>query len=400
MSVCAVNPAEGFVTRLLDYVDCQAQTLGAGGYQALGTPGSTVSLMMGGLLTIFIALFGYRVLLGYRPGLRDGVGAILRVGIVFTLAFSWPAYRTLIYDVALKGPAELANQIGVPAGLPGSDGGLVARLDGADQAFIALAALGTGAGGPAATTGAMQPSRQSISVFDPLALGLARVIYLVGAVGALAAMRLVAGIMLALGPFFAAFLLFESTRGLFEGWIRVLAGAALGALGVAVVLGVELALIEPWLGQLIAWRAAGYSIAGAPTELLVVSLVFALSILAVVIGAWRLTVGFGLPAAWRTAPARLVETVRRVNGSLAPVMRGQAVPTERSRATLVADAMTATMRRELAGGTGHALAPRRAEPHDAGRAQAASAARTPLGQSYRRARTRLSASAARRDKSS
>jgi len=399
MSVCAANPTDGFATRLLDYVDCQAQTIGAGGYQALGAPGSTLSLMMGGLLIIFIALFGYRMLLGQTPGLRDGVGAIVKIGIVFTLAFSWPAYRTLIYDVALKGPAELASQIGRPAGLPGSDGGLVARLDGADQAFVALAALGTGAGGPIAATGAAQASRQGVSVFDPLALGLARLIYLVGAVGALAAMRLVAGIMLALGPFFIAFLLFEGTRGLFEGWIRVLAGAALGALGVAVVLGVELALIEPWLAQLLAWRTAGYSIAGAPTELLVVSLVFAISILAVLIAAWRLTVGFGLPAAWRAAPARLIAAVQHAT-RLVPTVRNRTDTVERSRAIAVANAVASTMRREFAGGAGHALAPRRAEPHDAGRAQMASPARTPLGQSYRRARTRLSASTARRDKSS
>ena len=70
-------------------------------------------------------------------------------------------------------------------------------------------------------------------------------------------MRLVAGLLLALGPFFIAFLLFDGTRGLFEGWLRVLGGAALGALGTAIVLGVELALLEPWLADLLACRLAG-----------------------------------------------------------------------------------------------------------------------------------------------
>ena len=32
--------------------------------------------------------------------------------------------------------------------------------------------------------------------------------------------RLIAGLLLALGPFFVAFLLFDGTRGLFEGWVR------------------------------------------------------------------------------------------------------------------------------------------------------------------------------------
>ena len=74
-------------------------------------------------------------------------------------------------------------------------------------------------------------------------------------------------VLLALGPFFIAFLLFDGTRGLFEGWLRVLAGTFLGAVGSAVVLGVELALLEPWLGQLLALRAVGQSIPGVPVEL-------------------------------------------------------------------------------------------------------------------------------------
>src|SRR6185503_9979205 len=124
-------PGAGFVSGVLDYVDCQAQAIGAGGFQALAAPGSTLSLVLSGLLTLFVALFGYRMLLGDTPGLRDGVFSVVKIGIVLALAFSWPAYRTLIYDVALKGPAELAGEVGRPAGLPGSGGGLVARLDNA-----------------------------------------------------------------------------------------------------------------------------------------------------------------------------------------------------------------------------------------------------------------------------
>src|SRR5699024_9265543 len=75
--------------------------------------------------------------------------------------------------------------------------------------------------------------------FEPWALGGARVMYLVTALGGFAAVRLVAGLLLALGPFFIAFLLFDGTRGLFEGWVRGLAAAALGAVAVTVILGVE-----------------------------------------------------------------------------------------------------------------------------------------------------------------
>lgn len=361
-----------------------------------------MSLVLAGLLTVFVALFGYRMLLGHTPGLRDGVLAFAKIGIVLALAFSWGAYRTLIYDVALKGPAELAAEVGRPAALPGSAGGLAARLDEADRAFITLGILGTGAGAPAMATVASASPQQVPSAFDPFALGGARIIYLSGAVGSLAAMRLIAGLMLALGGFFVAFLLFESTRGLFEGWIRVIAGASLGALGTAVVLGVELALLEPWLAQLIALRSAGYSIPGAPVELFVVSVVFSLATLAIVIAAWRLTVGFALPAPWRSAPARLIEAVRNQDVSVSFASRESAAiaSSDRSRAVVVAESVAASQRREVAhGGTGYELAPRRAESHDSSRQSASESPRQRLGQTQRRRpRGRISASAGRRDR--
>ena len=59
MTCPAFAPDGGFVATMLNYVDCQAQAIGGGGYQALATPGSTLSLVLTGLLTLFVALFGY-----------------------------------------------------------------------------------------------------------------------------------------------------------------------------------------------------------------------------------------------------------------------------------------------------------------------------------------------------
>lgn len=415
IGICQSGRSAGFVAGVLDFIDCQAQAIGAGGYQALGAPGSAFSIVIGSLLTIFVALFGYRMLFGHTPGLRDGVLSMVKIGIVLALAFSWGAYQTLIYDVALKGPAELAAAAGRPAGLPGSAGGMVGRLDHADRSFVALGLFGTGIG-PTLPAAQAQPSpqpnpqanpqpQQQASSFDPIALGAARIVFLTGALGALAAMRLIAGLMLALGPFFIAFILFSGTRGLFEGWIRVLAGTALGTLAAMIVLGVELAFIEPWLGELLAARNAGYSIPGAPVELLVVSIMFALAILASVAASWRLTVGFGLPAAWRAAPAQLAEAISGRELQVRATTRAPgsaAAASDRSRATIVADAVAATQRREHAGG-GNAVfqssPSRRAEPHADRREERAAGARPPLGQAHRRrTRGRVSAGAGRRDK--
>src|SRR5204862_1796175 len=129
---------------------------------------------------------------------------------------------------------------------------------------------------PGPATGAQSGAGTQPPLSAGWAFGGARLLFLAGAAGALAALRLIAGVLLALGPFFFAFLLFDGTRGLFEGWLRVLAGTALGALGTAVALGVELAFLEPRLAYLISLRAAGYATPGAAIELMVVTLIFAL----------------------------------------------------------------------------------------------------------------------------
>lgn len=419
MTCSAFSPDTGFVGGVLDYVDCQAQAIGGGGYQALATPGSTLSLVLTGLLTLFVALFGYRLLFGHTPGVRDGVLALVKIGVVLALATSWAAYRTLVYDVALRGPAELAGDIGRPAGLPGAGGGLAWRLDNADRLLLTLTALGEGDAmiaapqpapqpylTPGPATGVQgQPARGAEATPVPAsaswAFGGARIFFLAGAAGPLAALRVIAGVLLALGPFFFAFLLFDATRGLFEGWLRVLAGTALGALGTSIALGVELAFLEPRLAYLISLRSAGYAAPGAAVELMAVTLVFAFALLAMLAASARVAYGFRFPPAWRLAPAQAAAD-RRDHESRFAFSR-ELVPAgdDRSRATMVADAVAASQRREAgpvvaAGGAPPAASDRSAPRPAAGRDEPPPPP-LPLGQSFRRTRNRASASAGRRD---
>ena len=100
------------------------------------------------------------------------------------------------------------------------------------------------------------------------ALGFARVIFLVSTIASFAIVRIAAALLLALTPLFAAFLLFDGTRGLFEGWAKALIATALGSLAIAVTIGVELAFVEPWLVGLLARRAGDLDIIGVPAQLL------------------------------------------------------------------------------------------------------------------------------------
>jgi type IV secretion system protein VirB6 len=414
ISPCQAPPPQaGFLEGLLSYVDCQAQSIGANGYEALAAPGSPLSLLVTAFLTLFVAFMGYRMLFGQTPSLRDGVLSLVKIGIVLALATSWAAYRTLVYDVALRGPAEVAASVGQPAGLPGAGAGLVERLGFADRNFVQLQILGPGeaAGAPGRPplNAAGQPATP-ISAVDGFALGGARTFFLTGAIGGLAAMRLAAGFLLALGPFFIAFLLFEGTRGLFVGWVRALAATAIGALGIALALGVELVLIEMKLAELITIRNANLPIPGAAIELFVITLIFALVMLAMVWFAAKVAFGFRLPQGWRAWPARLGETLRERETRLAGVpQQARAAPAdERTRAAQVADAVAASQRRESGGAhaapvyaaEGTAAPSRRVAPQG-GERDSYVPASVPIGQSYRRrTRARISASSGRRDRTS
>lgn len=417
MSVCSgIAYGGGFVASALNAADCQARAIASLGYQALATPGSTASLLLTGLLTLFVAIWGYRLMLGEAPGVRDGVVALAKIGIVLALATSWATYRTLAHDVVLTGPAELVAEVGGAAGLPGSRGDLATRLQYVDRGLAQLGEMGVGKRESdrqvmrvrninGRNEMVVDNQQDPVAESEPVALAIARGLFLIGAVGGLVVLRLSAAILLALGPIFVVFLLFDTTRGWFAGWLRGLAATMIGMVGVGIVLGVELALLEPWVAGLLARRAGEQTIAGAPVELMAAAAIFALASLGAIAMAVRVTGGFRFPEAWRAMPERVSSEFERIvrgrEGVLAAT--GEAAA-DRSRAAAVADAIVATQRREMAAGAAIAgggrvvLAPDRTiSPQSTARDLPLRTA-PPLGQSHgRRMRNRVSASAGRRD---
>jgi type IV secretion system protein VirB6 len=356
-------------------------------------------VVLTGFLTIFIALIGYNLLLGRSMSVREGTLAFVKIGAVFALATSWPAYRTLVYDLVTDGPAQLVSEIGPQAGVTGSDGTLIQRLDLADQAMAQLAILGPGVAPPEARPD-VPPA--PFGGFDSFALGGSRILFELTAVAGLGIVRIVTGLMLALGPFFIAFLMFENTRSLFEGWLRVLGGAALAAVGVAIALGLELALLEPWLSDALARRMAGEALPTISTELFVIACLFAMIVAAALYSCARVARAFRLapvlrPIGVSAGEGRAVAIGAMATGDPAAIVSAER---ERSRAAAVAGVMMATSRRERieerAGVPALWMAPGRAgsPPPANGQAQLG----TRVGRSFtRRSNPRHSAGAARRD---
>ena len=419
----AFLPEGEFLRRVLAMVDCQAQSIGQGGWTALAQPGSAVSLALAGVLTIFVGLFGYRLLYGDVPDARSLVLTAVKIGAVLALATSWPAFRTIVYDVALRGPAELAGSIGRPAALPGSDGGIAVRLQGVDNLLAEL--LVRGAGRPpdadeiVGPTQALTPAQQQQEMqrlqeiqqrprWNPAEeakmLGQARTLYLTGSIAAYASVRLIAGLLLALGPLFALFLLFDATRGLFEGWVRGLAGTVFGAVATSIVLGVQLAMMETWMATVISTRRAMISTPSVPIELLVMNLVFAVVLIAVLVATARVAYSFRIPQAVRLVSSRFVDAIR-TPAAVPAVAIGRsepaAAPAESARAVAIAEAVAATQRREAFAPPPPVASLVTPGPPGSGPSGAPQSAAVPLGQSARRRpRGRVSGSAIRRDRRS
>ncbi|WP_341021714.1 type IV secretion system protein [Brevundimonas diminuta] len=401
-----LSTGDAFLSTLLRHIDCQAQAIGTGGYQALADPASPTIQVVTALLTIFVALFGLAMMMGRTPTVRDGVMAAVKIGVVLTLAMSWPAYKTVVYDVVVEGPAQLSAAVGRPAGLPGAQGDLIQRLQAADAAIIRLTNYGTGRD-ELATLPPANPNEppQRTPIADNPALGWARVLFLSGAVAAFAAVRLTAGVLLALAPLFAGLLLFDVARGVFVGWMRALVFTLLASVAVTLLFGVQLALLEPWLAQVLQMRQANALTPSAPIELLVMSLGFFLALGGALAILLRLAFTLHLPTAWREAAAGRAAATAPAHADAVPLSAAAAVSTPRlgsSRAAAVAEAMSAAQRRErlifaqgsaAAGGSPSSIA------HPGGQDPAPAHAAA-YGQALRRARPRKSVGAALRDRRS
>ncbi len=416
MAACpAFDPTGPYVGNLVSLVDCHSLALGEEGWRAIAT-GSGFGLAFGGLLTIYLALLGYRTLLGELPSVRNGVSAAVRIGMVLALATQWSAFRPLVYDVATRGPDEIAGSILSPSGLGGADrAGLYQRVQAVNLSLGALlqsaaADAALAAAAPPAAGGGNRQDRTAVPAPSPVgpdlrfeaakAVALANQLLLVSTAAGAISVRIVIALLLALAPLFAACLLFDTTRGLFAGWLRVLSGAALGAVAVSAVTALELAIIEPQTLALGALLDAGRPLGALPDEMQATTAVFALVMLAALLAMARATAGFRLQDQWSKGLA-LLSGADRWRTPVAvpnPVMAQPAATSpEPNRAALIADAARAAERRDAQSAATIRIL-QQTEPLKAGAASSGfNMVNVPLGQSGRRTTRRPGRLAARRD---
>jgi type IV secretion system protein VirB6 len=342
MACPSVTTGDQFLVETLAHLDCQGQILGSFGFQSLAQAGSPAAAVLTALLTLFVALYGIRLLFGAGDEAGDLVNAVLKVGIVVTIAVSWPAWRTVAYDTVFYGPAEVAASL-MPSTMPDPRSGFPQRLQSIDSGIAAFTLVGTGR-----QTGQvgerMTDSFRSIALEDEAGMGWARPLFLASTIGSLAALRIVSGLLLAIAPLMAGLLLFDFSRGLFTGWVRGLALTALGSLGLTVLLSIQVAVMDPWLADVLDRRGLGYATPTAPTELLALVLAFAIATAALLFVLAKVAFQNSWSMHWPAFAQRPAQPAVR-QAAFVGSTAGGAIPVH-SRALAISEHVVRQMRRE------------------------------------------------------
>lgn len=395
---CAEPSADlGMVQGLLTSVDCNVQAMSQIGYHAVSGPNSQVALALTSMMTIYVAVLGLRLLLGFAA-LRVGevTLTVLKLSLVIALATSWPTYQHVVFDTLFHGPEQLAASMMTAIQPPDSllrgnpyDGLQIAydqlQLDAAFFARISQPASSPLAGG---------------APFAAFSLNSASYLMMLSTLGVVLAAKIVLALLLALGPIFIAFLLFDATRGVFEGWLRASLAFALAPLLATLALIVQLVLVEPHLLSLAEMRQSGEPDLPAATATFLLTLVSTGVSFAGLWGVAVVSLGFRLP--WRSgkpaatsAAAGVAPTPVVIPGGVNIAAEGRAAV--QPRVAAIAAAAAAADRRDLqiqtVGVSERLNVASRAD------AQFDPSRRLPLGQTYRRqAQSPRAASSARRDR--
>jgi type IV secretion system protein VirB6 len=263
--------ADTLARDVLASADCLIAAQVQQGYATLLAPGGTLATALTIALTIYVAIFGYRLMLGLTGlTLAEVVPHFVKIGVVFALVTSWPGYQTLVFDTLFHGPEQLADGIVQQAAAPGTTSGdVLAALqevfnrlaDAAGNAWgqtppapahVAAATPVVPAAAAAATPAAATSSLPALGPpqFIAALLWFSALMLLGASVGVLLVVRIVLALLLLLGPVFIAFALFQTTRGLAEGWLRVTVKFSLVPLFALPLIAVAVAVLGPLVARL------------------------------------------------------------------------------------------------------------------------------------------------------
>ena len=301
MNSCALISSDlGVIRELLTVTRCNVGVFSEGAFRALTGPHSIFPLAVTMLLTIYVAVLGYRLLMGLgAPSLSEIPLIGLKIGTVLALTLNWTVFQTLVLDLSARAPTELASAIVGPQFAP------LERLQTAyDQMRSDQVAFGK-----LAQSDTTSPNANAAQAAGELSYATNALLAATG--GLLAFATVVTGVLAMVGPIFLTLFLFESAGGLFAGWVRAITAAALVPMLCWITTIILLATIEPRLDLLDQQKASGTLDASEALVTCFIVYVFAAAQFGLVIAAGIVAIGFRLPVR-RKADAAAVQTTATV----------------------------------------------------------------------------------------
>lgn len=246
MSGCPAFTASGpkGIADALAKVDCLASDATSLSFARLFGDNGAFRSALTILLTLYVAFLAINLLTG-RSTLRLSslTPRMMTMGLVITFVTSWVAYQSVIWNLAVGAPDEIAT---VLVGSKSSATAMFAqRLDVFFEAISEAARVHTVQAQGAVSAVAAGPFVSPTSL-----LSLAAIILLLSTAGVLVACRLALAAMLILGPIFIVLALFEGTRGLFEGWLKSVAMLAFVPLLTVLLGSGALLALDPMIADL------------------------------------------------------------------------------------------------------------------------------------------------------
>lgn len=207
---------------------------------SFGSLTATVQILWRLMFIIFIAIYGYKIIISGRFSAGDLLMHIVKIIVILAIATQWDTFTLIVYDMVTELPSDIAGQI----------------MLGASNVFTDPAF----ADSPTANTALSGFYDRSMEVsakvlegagWSDMGLYLYALLIWVGAIGftGYAAMliilsKLAVALLLSVAPIFILLLMFANTKNLFEGWLRTLLNYAVIPIFVYGLLALLLTLAE------------------------------------------------------------------------------------------------------------------------------------------------------------
>lgn len=235
-----MSTSTGIITGLINQVDQITKTFTFNGYAALVNSCKTEFHLA---IVIYIAMLGWGVLNAWiEMPVSHLTKHVLKITIAFSLATHWDFFSLFIYNVLTNGPNELSSIITQSLGSASlsNSASINEALQNVFDQGMRIGVDTWSSGGINATSFYLYALLIWFSTL--LVVGIALLEFVVAKFGL--------ALLLVLAPIFCLLLLWESTKGIFESWLRFALSFALVPTFVTAALMLLLALLQNALGTM------------------------------------------------------------------------------------------------------------------------------------------------------